>query len=148
MIQVHRSKKDSVQFRIFPFFGASEYFGHGFFSTDGVGLFPRRQQRAGCSRIHFSRVLRKQKTSGDRAATLLYHSLLFLFGEKLLLRGKVGEILLFPPGCLWSPLKETVTWDGPASNSRWFSNILLWISLRYLKVLSTEMRPAEIRFIR
>jgi hypothetical protein len=99
----------------FPFIELVDILAMGFFSTDDVGLFPRRQQRAGCSRIHFSTVLGKQKTSGDRAATLLYRSLLFLFGEKLLLRGKVGEILLSPPPGMslifmqLSPLKETVT---------------------------------------
>ncbi len=111
MIQVHRSKKDSVQFRIVPRFGDGGYFGRGFFSTDGVGLFPRRQQRAGCSRIHFSRVLRKQKTSGDRADTLLYRSLLFPFWGEIAASGKGRRNPSFPPliSMQLSPLKETVT---------------------------------------
>ncbi len=101
MIQAHRSKKDSVQFRIFPFFGDGGYFGHGFFSTDGVGLFPRRQQRAwgavGSILAEFSESKKPQGTGLPHSFTALC---CFLFGEKLLLRGKVGEILLSPPGCL------------------------------------------------
>jgi hypothetical protein len=90
MPQVHIVlRKILFNSELFPVLEMVDILAVGFFSTDGVGLFPRRQQRAGCSRrIHFSRVLRKQKTSRDRAATLLYHSLLFPFWGEIAASGK------------------------------------------------------------
>jgi hypothetical protein len=61
MPQVHIVlRKILFNSELFPFLEMVDILAVGFFSTDGVGLFPRRQ-RAGCSRIHFSRVPSSQK---------------------------------------------------------------------------------------
>jgi hypothetical protein len=100
MIQVHRSQKDSVQFIIIPILEMVDFLAMGFFPLTVLGSFQEGssvQGAVGSILAEFSESKKPQGTGLPHSFTTLR---CFLFGEKLLLRGKVGEILLFPPGCL------------------------------------------------